>query len=67
MRAADVAGLSADSLVKCDSSELQLTARRPRYSALGSHRSTLMPSLGDALARYASLCPDVGVRSAVMR
>jgi dTDP-4-dehydrorhamnose reductase len=51
-RAADVAGLNADTLVQCGSAELGLSAARPRYSALASHRSVPMPSLADALVRY---------------
>jgi dTDP-4-dehydrorhamnose reductase len=30
----------------------RLPARRPRYSALGSHRAFPMPTLDDALQRY---------------
>jgi len=56
VRAADIAGFDAASLVKCSTAELRLRAPRPRYSALASGRSKLMPSLGDALARYASAC-----------
>ena len=37
--------------------ELRLAAPRPRYSALGSVRTTMMPALDDALARYARARP----------
>jgi dTDP-4-dehydrorhamnose reductase len=52
MRAADVAKLSPTSLVSCSSADLDWVARRPRYSALMSNRSSLMPSLASSLARY---------------
>lgn len=55
IRAADCAKLSAHSLVSCRSAELDFIARRPRYSALASNRSMLMPSLASSLARYISL------------
>ena len=37
--------------------ELRLAARRPRYSALASERASVMPTLDDALSRYARLRP----------
>jgi len=52
IRAAGCANLSARSLVSCRSAELDFVARRPRYSALASNRSMLMPSLESSLARY---------------
>ena len=58
--AARVAGVRRDTLVACSTATLNLPARRPRYSALASGRSTLMPSLGDALDRYASARPSEG-------
>ena len=57
VRAADAARLRPDTLVKCRSTELKLPAARPRYSALGTGRSMLMPALGDALLRYVAACP----------
>ena len=54
MRAADCARLSARSLVCCRSAELDFVAKRPRYSALASSRSMLMPSLASSLARYST-------------
>jgi len=60
--AAEIAGLPADSLVPCTTAELRLAARRPRYSALATDRGTLMPSLADALAHYAAVCPHVRTR-----
>ena len=57
--AAHIAGLPADSLVRCTTAELAYPARRPRYSALASDRGAMMPSLADALAHYASVCGHV--------
>ena len=37
--------------------ELRLAAPRPRYSVLGSGRTTMMPTLDDALVRYAHARP----------
>jgi dTDP-4-dehydrorhamnose reductase len=62
MRAADVARLSAHSLVSCNSAALDFVARRPRYSALTSNRSTLMPSLKSSLERYAILTSHAPAR-----
>ena len=60
VRAAKVAGLHTGSLIGCPAATFGLAARRPRYSALASGRSTLMmPSLADALARYVSARPQV--------
>ena len=58
-RAADLGGVSTDSLRTCRSAELNLAARRPRYSALASARCTLMPSLDDALSRYTATLAEV--------
>jgi len=55
MRVADGANVSARSLVNCRSTALDFIARRPRYSALASSRSMLMPSLASSLARYVAL------------
>ena len=54
-RVADGANVSARSLVNCRSTALDFIARRPRYSALTSSRSMLMPSLSSSLARYMAL------------
>ncbi len=53
-RAADLAGLPAARVEPCPSSALGLVAPRPRYSALGSEKGAILPSLDDALARYAA-------------
>jgi dTDP-4-dehydrorhamnose reductase len=58
-RAAELAGVSTDTLEKCRSAELGLAANRPRYSALASARCRLMPPLEDALARYTATCGSV--------
>lgn len=54
MRVADCAKVSARSLIGCRSNALDFVARRPRYSALASNRSMVMPSLESSLARYIS-------------
>jgi dTDP-4-dehydrorhamnose reductase len=51
-RAAEMAGISTESLVPCSTAELQLPAERPLYSALGSERAWIMPTLESALSRY---------------
>jgi len=44
-------GLEASLVIPVPSRELGYRAERPRYSALGSERATIMPTLDDALAR----------------
>jgi len=56
---AAAAGVSEATLHGCPSAELGWVARRPRYSALGSERGSLLEPLEDALARF------VGERAAV--
>jgi dTDP-4-dehydrorhamnose reductase len=51
-RAAGVAGLPAELVQARPQRELAAEAPRPRYSALGSERGRLLPSLDEALARY---------------
>jgi dTDP-4-dehydrorhamnose reductase len=51
--AAEAAAVDASSLVACPARDLGWIARRPAYSALGSERGWPMPSLVEALARYA--------------
>ena len=51
---AEALGVSTECLVGKQQKELNLPARRPLYSALGSERVGVMPTLEDALARYAS-------------
>ncbi|HUQ41500.1 MAG TPA: sugar nucleotide-binding protein, partial [Candidatus Limnocylindrales bacterium] len=51
-RAADVAGLPTHYIERCPSNALGWIAPRPLYSALGSERAVLLPSLDDALARF---------------
>jgi dTDP-4-dehydrorhamnose reductase len=52
-QAAATAGVDASRLECRSSRELQLAARRPRYSALGTARAGILPTLTDALRRYA--------------
>ncbi len=53
LQAAGAAGVDATRLECRRSDELRWPARRPRYSALGSGRTRVMPTLADALTRYA--------------
>ncbi len=50
--AARVAGHPEDRVVAVPGSALHWRARRPRFSALGSTRGSLLPRLDDALRRY---------------
>jgi dTDP-4-dehydrorhamnose reductase len=52
-RAAELRGLDASLIQACALSDLGGAAARPRYSALGSERGVLLPTLDDALARWA--------------
>jgi dTDP-4-dehydrorhamnose reductase len=53
-QAARLSGLNGASalIVPCSGARLGRAARRPAYSALGSERGTLLPSLEEALTRY---------------
>ncbi len=53
--AARMGGISTASLTARPASQLRSPAVRPLYSALGSERGQLMPSLEDAIARYLHL------------
>ena len=52
-RACDAAGIDAAGLRAVPREELGLLAPRPAFSALHSERAVLLPTLDDALARYA--------------
>ncbi|MDP9149705.1 MAG: SDR family oxidoreductase, partial [Myxococcota bacterium] len=52
-RIAGECGVPTRGLLPCSCAALGLAARRPAYSVLGSERGRLMPSLEDAIARYA--------------
>jgi dTDP-4-dehydrorhamnose reductase len=52
VKTARAAGLNTDLIRAVPAAELGLRARRPSYSALGSTRGSLMPTLDDAIARY---------------
>ncbi len=58
-RAAALAGLDAGLVRNCTTASLRLAAARPLYSALGSERGALLPTLDDALSRFVREC---GVR-----
>lgn len=51
-RVAELAGLPGGRIEPVPAHTLGHTARRPRYSVLGSERAALMPPLEDALGRY---------------
>jgi dTDP-4-dehydrorhamnose reductase len=51
---ADVAGVRHHLLDACTTAALGLAAPRPAYSVLGSERGALLPSLEEALQRFAS-------------
>lgn len=51
-QAAGLAGLPDDRIVGCPTDALGLAAPRPRFSALGTERAQILPSLDDALSRY---------------
>jgi dTDP-4-dehydrorhamnose reductase len=52
LRTATVAGFDPDHVRACRCDALPYVARRPAYSALGTGRSALMPTLETALERY---------------
>jgi dTDP-4-dehydrorhamnose reductase len=62
--AARLAGLDEGLVNARPSSELGFAAPRPAYSALGSERGALLPSLEDALSRYLRDC-EVALRGAL--
>jgi dTDP-4-dehydrorhamnose reductase len=49
---AELAGHDARAVVERAAKDLDFRAPRPQWSALGSERGTIMPHLGDALARF---------------
>jgi len=51
-KACEVAGVDPRNLQERPAAELGYAAPRPAYSALGSERGMLLPSLEDALGRY---------------
>jgi dTDP-4-dehydrorhamnose reductase len=55
-RVAELAGLDPNGVEARTTAELQLAARRPLYSVLGSERGLLLPTLEDALSRYLRDC-----------
>jgi dTDP-4-dehydrorhamnose reductase len=56
-RAGEAAELDTSLVTGVPSRALNQLARRPAYSALGSCRGSLLPSLDDALARYIAAQP----------
>lgn len=51
--AASLMRVSTATLERCRLDDLKIPAKRPCFSALSSERAVLMPSLNDALARFA--------------
>jgi dTDP-4-dehydrorhamnose reductase len=56
-RAASLAGLDASLVQPRPHRDFDFAARRPAYSALGSERGSIMPSLENALERYVAQKP----------
>jgi dTDP-4-dehydrorhamnose reductase len=67
-RACAAAGMSADGLQEVVADAVDYPAQRPAFSALGSERALLLPSLDDALQRYAHAVQEAaggaGIRQA---
>ena len=67
-RACAAAGMSADGLQEVTAEAVAYPAQRPAFSALGSERARLLPSLDDALRRYAHAVQEAaggaGIRQA---
>ena len=67
-RACAAAGMSADGLQEVAAGAMDYPAQRPAFSALGSERALLLPSLDDALRRYAHAVQEAaggaGIRQA---
>jgi dTDP-4-dehydrorhamnose reductase len=57
-RACAAAGVSSERLQEVSVEEYGYAARRPGYSAMGSERGLLLPSLDDALKRYVEAVQD---------
>ncbi len=60
-KAAERMNINASKLRRCKLAELGLSARRPLYSSLGSERGQIMPTLDNALQRYAMEVVDRNV------
>ncbi|MBD8541208.1 sugar nucleotide-binding protein [Oxalobacteraceae sp. CFBP 8761] len=67
-RACAAAGMSADGLQEIAADAIDYPAQRPAFSALGSERALLLPSLDNALQRYAHAVQEAaggaGIRQA---
>ena len=67
-RACAAAGMSADGLQEIAGTAVDYPAQRPAFSALGSERALLLPSLDDAQQRYAHAVQEAaggaGIRQA---
>lgn len=50
--AAELAGLNSALITDCSTAELNLAARRPAYSVLGSERGVLLPNLDNSLDKF---------------
>jgi dTDP-4-dehydrorhamnose reductase len=47
-------GVDPSRVEECATNDLGFAAKRPRYSVLGSERGRLLPTLDDAIARFAA-------------
>lgn len=56
LQAAQRCGMDERGLQACSARDLGFTAARPRFSVLGSEKARLLPSLDDAIGRYAVHC-----------
>jgi dTDP-4-dehydrorhamnose reductase len=63
--AALACGVSTRRLAPRSATEIGWTAPRPLYSAIATRRGAALPTLGDALARFAQSWPTAGVEDAV--
>jgi dTDP-4-dehydrorhamnose reductase len=63
-RTATLANIGSQRLHAVKSSDAGFSARRPKYSALGSERGLLLPDLEDALLRYVEHTRELAVIAA---
>jgi dTDP-4-dehydrorhamnose reductase len=66
-RACLLAGVDAAGLEACPATAFDGHAAQPRFSALGSERGSLMPTLDDALARYVQAAVGLGEPGAAQK
>jgi dTDP-4-dehydrorhamnose reductase len=59
--AADAAHIDSSRLEACSCATRMAATKRPRFTVLGSERGVLLPTLEDALRRYASSLREQGL------